>query len=164
MMTASQLTRPFRWLATFKVRGQDDAAELAKGVTATHATAEVTTSAVQWVGNSLTLPRNVDASSYLEVIAAAKQMVGTGTSEVVVDMRYVEHIELSGLFALHCIALAMRGKPLPNPVDGWGALRSAVEQNRTAGRCEQVKLINSSAHITAKLQAHQLDCCMLIVP
>jgi len=106
----------------------------------------------------------LDASCYEEVVAAAQQILASGELEIVVDLRNVEQIELSGLFALHCIALTMRSMTLPDPVHGWHALRTAAEQNLAAGRCEHVQLINGSAQVIAKLQANALDHCLLIVP
>jgi hypothetical protein len=165
MAILSQIARPLSWLTTFKARGTHaDAIRSVKDVTAAPAISEATPGVVQWVGNHLTLPRELDASCYHDVIAAAQQIYTSGESEILVDLREVAQVELSGLFALHCLALTMRGQTLPDPTDGWHALRTAAEQNLAAGCCEQVKLINGSARVTAKLQANQLDRCLLIVP
>lgn len=165
MTVLSQIARPSNWLAAFKARSTHAAAaENVKGVIATPTHAEATTEPVQWVGNHLTLPCDLDASCYQAVIAAAKQIYATSELEIVVDLRNVAHIESSGLFALHCIALTMRDETVPDPTHGWHALRTAVERNLAAGRCEQVKVINASAQITTKLQANHLDRCLLIVP
>jgi len=165
MTVLSQIARPLSWLITFKAHGtHSNAAEFVKEVTAPPALVEATTGVVQWDGKRLTLPRNLDASCFQEVIAAAQQIVASGELEIVVDLRDVEQIELSGLFALHCIALTMRGKILPDATDGWHALRTAAEQNLAAGRCEHVQLINGSARITAQFKANHLDRCVLIVP
>jgi len=164
MTIISQIARPLSWLAPFNARGTyASAAGFVKDVTATPALVEETTGVVQWDGNRLTLPRNLDASCYQEVIAAVQQIVASGELEIVVDLRDVEQIELSGFFTLHCIALTMRGKTLPDPAQGWHALRTAAEQNLAAGRCQHVQLINGSAHVTAQLQANHLDCCLLIL-
>jgi hypothetical protein len=91
-------------------------------------------------------------------------MMDGGALEIVADLRAVEQIEMSGLFALHCLALTLRGKRVPDPTEGWHALRTAAEENLAAGCCEQVRLINGSAQVIAKLQANHFDRCLLIVP
>jgi hypothetical protein len=165
MTIISQIARPLSWLAPFNARRTHaSAAGSVKEVPATPALEEMTTGLVQWNGNRLTLPRNLDASCHQEVIAAAQHMVASGELEIVVDLCDVEQIELSGFFALHCLVLTMRGKTVPDPAQGWHALRTAVEQNLADGRCEHVQLINGSANVTAQLQANHLDRCLLIVP
>src|SRR5215216_5037226 len=128
MTILSQIARPLGWLAAVRARGtHSDATGFVKGATATPTCADATTAGVQWVGNHLTLPQDLDASCYQEVITATKQVYASGELEIVVDLRNVQQIELSGLFALHCIALIMRGKTVPDPAHGWHALRTAAE-------------------------------------
>jgi anti-anti-sigma regulatory factor len=66
----------------------------------------------------------LDAKSYLGVIAEAKQLYDDGARDLLVDMGELTFMASSGLFALHSIGLIMRGETPPDPEAGWGALRS----------------------------------------
>ena len=164
MTVLNQIVRPLSWLNSLKLRRtQSDTAGTVSAVAANLASVEASTGQLRWVNNRVMLPRRLDASCYQELLTVTHHLYSSGRTELVLDLRNVEQIELTGLFALHCIALAMRGNTVPAPEQGWHALRTVVEMNLAAGRCEQVKLVNGSAHIIARLEANHLDHCLCIV-
>lgn len=164
MTVLNHIARPLSWLNPLKQRRtQCDTAGTFSTVAANLATVEAPAGQLQWVDNRVMLPRCLDASCYQELLTVAQHVYTSGRADLVVDLRNVEQIELTGLFALHCVALTMRGNIVPDPEQGWHALRTVVEMNLAAGRCEQVKLVNGSPHVLVRLEANHLDRCLCIV-
>lgn len=66
----------------------------------------------------------IDASNYLDVISAVRQLYGDGARQLVVDLTDVTFLSSSGLVALHSSAMIMRGDEPPDPELGWGAFHA----------------------------------------
>ena len=85
----------------------------------------ITTTQLQG-SNPVTMMRLVgelDASCYLDVNAAAKQLYQQGTRNLILDLSDTTFMSSAGLMALHSITMLMQGKEPPNPEDGWGTPR-----------------------------------------
>ena len=60
---------------------------------------------------------------------------------MLLDMSELTHISSAGLVALHTTALMMRGEEVPDPEQGWAALKS-IDRSRMSGIQKNVKLLN----------------------
>ena len=86
------------------------------------------------------LEGELDAATYLDVIARARQLAEQGTSRLVLDLGELTYMGSSGLFAIHSIALLLGGEQPPDPEAGWGAIHAMDRDGREAVR--NVKLLN----------------------
>jgi hypothetical protein len=159
-----QIARPLSWL---HARNSPSATDVRKAIAETAAPATIHHSAlpaqqVQLIGKGIKLPRRLDASCYQEVLAAVQQVYPYSGPVLVLDLSDVEQLELTGIFALHCVGLMIRGETTPDPANGWKAMRAAVERNLAAGRQSNLKLVNPSARIEALLRANHFDRCLVI--
>jgi anti-anti-sigma regulatory factor len=88
----------------------------------------------------LRLVGDLDAASYLDLIAAARAAQAAGAKHVLIDMRQTPFMGSSGLVALHSIALMFRGEQPVDVEEGWRALRAAGSAGQ-AGSQPFVKLL-----------------------
>ena len=72
----------------------------------------------------MSLAGELDASSYLEVIAQAGDLYAAGTRDLLFDLHDLSFMSSSGLVTLHSITLIMRGETLPDMESGWEVLRA----------------------------------------
>lgn len=86
----------------------------------------------------------LDRFTYEALIQTAADLYTRGRRNLLLDLRQTTRIELSGLFALLSIAHLYSGKPLPDPQEGWVALRSAAE-GATPTMGQRVKLLATPA-------------------
>lgn len=89
---------------------------------------------------------DVDASNYLELIAAAQKAYGAGERDVLLDLSHVPYLSSSGLVALQSIAALMRGDTPPDLEGGWEALR-AIRRDREMGMQPRFKLLNPQPRV-----------------
>ena len=87
------------------------------------------------------LTGQLDGQSYQELIAKAQETHKGGAKNILLDMGELTYISSAGLVALHTIALLMRGDQLPDPEQGWAALKS-IDRSRSSGLQKGVKLFN----------------------
>jgi anti-anti-sigma regulatory factor len=96
------------------------------------------------------LEGELDAASYLDVIARARELAAQGTSHVLLDLGDLTYMGSSGLFAIHSVAMLLRGAEPPDPEHGWGAIHSV-----DSGGSEQVqplKLLNPQPAVDRVLE------------
>ena len=65
------------------------------------------------------LEGELDAATYLDVIAEARELVAQGTTNILLDLSGLTYMGSSGLFALHSVAMLLRGEEPPDPEGGW---------------------------------------------
>ncbi|MEI2608063.1 MAG: STAS domain-containing protein [Candidatus Promineifilaceae bacterium] len=94
----------------------------------------------------------LDASCYLDVIAAAKQLYQQGARNLLLDLSEMTFMSSAGLMALHSITMLMQGKDLPNPEDGWGAMHNiAHDVDQTTGFATHCKLLRPQPRVAKTL-------------
>ena len=94
----------------------------------------------------------LDASCYLDVIAAAKQLYQQGTRDLLLDLSEMTFMSSAGLMALHSITMLMQGKEPPNPDDGWGAMHDiAHDVDQTTGFAAHCKLLRPQPRVAKTL-------------
>jgi ABC-type transporter Mla MlaB component len=99
----------------------------------------------------------LDRFTYEALIETAHDLYRRGRRNLLLDLRQLKRIELSGFFALLSIAHLYSGRPLPNPEAGWTALRNAAEEiTPTMG--QRVKLLATPAMTHLIRTNHFCDC------
>ena len=98
-----------------------------------HETARVPVAVMKLVGE-------LDASTYQDVIARAAELVEQGTGHILFDLGELTYMGSSGLFAIHSVAMMLRGETPPDPEDGWGAIHRL--EPRGSEMVAELKLLN----------------------
>lgn len=99
------------------------------------------------------LQGELDASSYLDVIAQAKELYQAGVSNLLLDLDELSFMSSSGLVALHSIAMLMRGQEPLDPEAGWGAMHSISHDLESAAGYEaHLKLLNPQPRVAKTLE------------
>ncbi len=93
----------------------------------------------------------LDGQSYQQLIARAKELFETGARDLLLDLGGLTYISSAGIVALHTIALLLRGEALPDPEQGWSAVKS-VERTREAGIQKHVKLLDVRPEVNSVLE------------
>ncbi len=88
----------------------------------------------------------LDASSYRQLIARAKEAYTAGTRDMLIDMSGLTHMSSSGIVALHTISMLMRGEELPEEESGWEAARR-IDRDSGGGLQKHFKLLNPPTNI-----------------
>ncbi len=96
------------------------------------------------------LEGELDAATYLDVIASARQLADEGTRHIVLDLGDLTYMGSSGLFALHSVATLLRGEEPPDPEHGWGAIHSMDRPDSEA--VEGLKLLNPQPQVDRVLE------------
>jgi anti-anti-sigma regulatory factor len=73
----------------------------------------------------LRLEGELDASNYESLIAQTQDLYAAGTRDLLLDLEQLTFISSAGLVGLHRTALIMRGEPLEEAEEGWGAFHAA---------------------------------------
>ncbi len=94
----------------------------------------------------MVLDGELDAATYLDAIAHARQCVADGTNHILLDLGSLVYMGSSGLFVIHSVAMLLRGEEPPNPEDGWGAIHQAEHDES-----------QSSAHLKLLSPQPQVD-------
>lgn len=92
----------------------------------------------------------LDAASYLEVIERAREVAQAGTRHVVLDLSELSYMGSSGLFAIHSVAMLLRGEEPPDPEGGWGAIHAAEGRDADAGA--NLKLLSPQPNVDRILE------------
>ena len=94
------------------------------------------------------LDGELDAATYLDVIARARELADGGTRRMLLDLADLSYMGSSGLFALHSVAMLLRGEAAPDPEGGWGAIHQAETRDRVA----ELKLLNPQPQVDRVLE------------
>jgi len=97
------------------------------------------------------LEGQLDGQNFQELIGRAREVYNAGVRDVLLDMHALTYISSAGLVALHTIALMFRGESMPDPEQGWAALKS-MDRSRDSGIQEHVKLLNTRPEIKSVLE------------
>ncbi len=77
----------------------------------------------------MSLEGELDAASYLDALASAREVVEGGASHILLDLEQLSYMGSSGIFVIHSVAMLLRGEEPPNPEGGWDALHQADEDD-----------------------------------
>lgn len=95
------------------------------------------------------LEGELDAASYLDVIARARDVSGQGVRRLLLDLSKLSYMGSSGLFALHSITMLLRGETPPDPEHGYAALHDAEPDE---GTVSEVKLLDPQPQVDRVLE------------
>jgi anti-anti-sigma regulatory factor len=104
----------------------------------------------------LRLSGDVDGSNFQAVIQKAVELNRQGARDLVIDLAEVRYTSSAGLVALHNIAPLFNSMEMPDPEDGWRAIRM-VGKAREAGIQTHVKLLNPQPRVAAVLEQTGLN-------
>jgi anti-anti-sigma regulatory factor len=93
---------------------------------------------------------HLDGQTYQDLIAEAHKVVDGGIKNILLDLSDLTYISSAGLVSLHTIALMTRGEALPDPEQGWSALKS-MDRTRDGGLQKNLKLLNPRPEIISVL-------------
>lgn len=85
------------------------------------------------------LDGKLDSNSFQRLIDEAKKAYDGGARDLVLDMTKLTYISSAGIVSLHSVAKLFRGEAMPDPEQGWGAIRSA-DKDRDSGAQQHVKM------------------------
>lgn len=97
------------------------------------------------------LEGQLDGQNFQELIDKARDVYDTGARDFLLDMDALTYISSAGLVALHTIALMLRGETVPDPQQGWAALKS-MDRSRDGGMQEHVKILNPHPEVKSVLE------------
>ena len=92
----------------------------------------------------------LDGQTYQDLIDKAREAFEAGAHHILLDLSELTYISSAGLVSLHTIALMTRGEDLPDPEQGWSALKS-MDRSRDGGLQKNIKLLNPRPEITSVL-------------
>jgi anti-anti-sigma factor len=93
----------------------------------------------------------LDGQTYQDLIMKANEIVGAGVKNILLDLSDLTYISSAGLVSLHTISLMTRGEKLPDPEQGWSALKS-MDRVRDGGLQKNLKLLNPRPEVTKVLE------------
>ena len=96
------------------------------------------------------LEGELDAATYLDVLARARELVADGDGYVLLDLERLVYMGSSGLFAIHSIAMLLRGEEPPDPEGGWGAIHAAERTDDEA--VDRLKLLAPQPQVARVLE------------
>jgi hypothetical protein len=96
------------------------------------------------------LDGQLDGQTYPELIGRAREVFEAGARDILLDLEKVSYISSAGLVALHTVALLLRGESLPDPEQGWAALKS-MDRSRDGGPQQHLKLLNLRSEVVSVL-------------
>lgn len=103
-------------------------------------------------GRPLTVMRlagELDAASYLDVIERTRQLAAQGAERLLVDLTELSYMGSSGLFALHSMAMLLRGEAPPDPEHGYAAMDQAESGDALVS---ELKLLNPQPQVRRVLE------------
>jgi len=80
----------------------------------------------------MSLEGELDAASYLDALASAREAIEGGASYVLLDLEKLTYMGSSGIFVIQSVAMLLRGQQPPNPEDGWGAIHQTGQDSSEA--------------------------------
>jgi len=111
---------------------------------------QITVSQEQGNVTILQLAGQLDGQTYQDLIMKAQEVFNGGAKKIILDMSELTYISSAGLVSLHTIALLLRGEALPDPEQGWAALKS-IDSTRESGIQKNIKLLNPRPEIVSVL-------------
>ncbi|HVN14436.1 MAG TPA: STAS domain-containing protein [Anaerolineales bacterium] len=98
----------------------------------------------------IALDGRLDGQNYQELIAKAGELYQAGTRNILLDLSKLVYISSAGIVALHTIALMLRGEAVPDPEQGWAAVKAA-DRTRESGVQQHLKLFNPQPEVASVL-------------
>lgn len=98
----------------------------------------------------INLAGHLDGQTYQDLIAKAREAFEAGAQHILLDLSELTYISSAGLVSLHTIALMTRGEDVPDPEQGWSALKS-MDRSRDGGMQKNLKLLNPRPEVTSVL-------------
>ncbi|MEW6401116.1 MAG: STAS domain-containing protein [Chloroflexota bacterium] len=92
----------------------------------------------------------LDGQNFHELISRARELYQAGARDILLDLSDLTYLSSAGLVALHTLALLLRGEQLPDPEQGWAALKS-MDRSRMNGPQEHIKLLNPRPEVQSVL-------------
>ncbi len=80
----------------------------------------------------MSLEGELDAASYLDALASAREAIEGGATYVLLDLEKLTYMGSSGIFVIQSVAMLLRGQQPPSPEDGWGAIHEADQDESEA--------------------------------
>ena len=102
----------------------------------------------------MSLEGELDAATYLDAIAVARQLVEGGATYILLDLEQLTYMGSSGLFVVHSVAMLLRGEEPPDPEDGWGAIHQ-VEPTPLVRDAPQAARAPAPGRSRARAQRHE---------
>jgi anti-anti-sigma regulatory factor len=94
----------------------------------------------------------LNASSYRDLIAKAREVYQVGARDVVLDMRDVPAITSSGLAALYSAAVVLRGEEPPDLEAGWFTFHAMARELESGSRQPHLKLLGPQPQVKRALE------------
>jgi anti-anti-sigma regulatory factor len=98
----------------------------------------------------MALEGELDAATYLDAIGRARQCIADGTSYMLLDLASLVYMGSSGLFALHSVAMLLRGEEPPDPESGWGAIHEVARDESASA--QHLKLLSPQPQVERVLE------------
>ena len=92
----------------------------------------------------------LDSQTYQQLINEARDQYKAGSRNMLLDVSDLTYVSSAGLVSLHTIALLLRGESLPDPNQGWSALKS-MDRTRDGGVQKNLKLLNPRPEVSSVL-------------
>jgi anti-anti-sigma regulatory factor len=92
----------------------------------------------------------LDAATYLDALASARQLVADGATCVLLDLHSLTYMGSSGLFVIHSVAMLLRGQEPPDPESGWSALHDMDRDDSET--MDRVKLLSPQPQVDRALE------------
>lgn len=92
----------------------------------------------------------LDGQTYQQLTSKARAEYEAGAQSILLDLGDLTYISSAGLVALHMIALLLRGESIPDPENGWHALK-AMDRGRDGGVQKNLKLLNPRPEVVSVL-------------
>ena len=92
----------------------------------------------------------LDGQTYQQLIDKTREEYAAGAQTMLLDLGDLTYISSAGLVSLHTIALLLRGESLPDPENGWNALKS-MDRTRDGGVQKNLKLLNPRPEVSSVL-------------
>ena len=96
----------------------------------------------------LSLEGELDAATYTDVIGTARDLAAQGTTNILLDLSGLTYMGSSGLFAIHSLAMLLRGEEPPDPEGGWGAIHEAAREETSV----HLKLLSPQPQVDRVLE------------
>lgn len=96
----------------------------------------------------VSLEGELDAATYLDVLATARDLAAGGTTYMLLDLSGLTYMGSSGLFVIHSMAMLLRGEEPPDPEHGWGAIHETAREEMS----EHLKLLAPQPQVDRVLE------------
>ncbi len=93
------------------------------------------------------LDGKMDGQNYQQLIDKAKELLGGGAHDLLIDLSKLTFISSAGLVALHSVALLARGEAAPDTDQGWKSVKD-MDHDKKTGTQPHVKLLNPRPEVS----------------